>query len=200
VSLSSVEAIISIFTNLIDDNFFDWLLKVRSRSLVGPDGYDPAPIITDLEKMKRMLARLFEVRHILVHEFPVTAIFDTTEIDEMLDAASAFIGAADEGFTQLLYGHYPLSQQAMNRAARDECEAVNTELEKKVGEVATVSGSNTIHDVQRAWRAFAEAEAHRSAEGFTGGNMYPLIYSSALKGLSADRLRQVREWLEEQQE
>jgi uncharacterized protein YecT (DUF1311 family) len=115
----------------------------------------------------------------------------------MLDAADHFINTADEGFTQLLYGWYPISQQAMNKEAREKCKAVEDELDRLEDDVAKKSKSDSIRKAQEAWQAFAEAEAHRNAEGFTGGTAYPLFYHTAFKALASDRLRQLQTWVGE---
>ncbi len=70
VSLASVTSIAAIFSTLIGQVFY-WLKNVRSRMALEHDG-DEAPIISDIDAIARMLVRLFEVRHILVHEFPET--------------------------------------------------------------------------------------------------------------------------------
>jgi uncharacterized protein YecT (DUF1311 family) len=141
---------------------------------------------------------MFDVRHILVHEFPEKLPFEIDEIKGMLDAADDFIKAADEGFTQLLYGLYPISQQAMNYNARAEREAIEQEVDRLVDEITRRSESDTIREVQKAWRAFAEAEANWRAAPSTGGSIYPLLYHTGFKELASDRLRQLKTWLEEE--
>ena len=198
VSLSSIETINAAFSALLEINFFDWLSKAQYRYLLEhEEDKASALIITDIEKLKRLLARLFEARHILVHEFPEKRPFVPTEVDEMLEAAQLFIVAADEGFTQLLHGLYPISQTAMNRAAREETEAAELELEKVVAEIAKKTESETIFKVQEAWVAFAKSEAERNAEDFIGGTIYPLYYHTTLKRLVDDRDGQLRLWLEQ---
>jgi uncharacterized protein YecT (DUF1311 family) len=162
-----------------------------------PDG--GGPIIEDIDKLKRTLARIFEVvRHILIHEFPEKRPFEIAEISEMLDAADTFMNAADEGFTQLLYGLYPIAQGAMNNAAQKERKSVEDVLARLADVVAKKSKSGSIHKVQEAWRAFAEAEAKRKAEIATGGTIYPLLYHMAFKELALDRLRQLQSWVDEE--
>jgi hypothetical protein len=192
VTLSEIAAISAIFSILVQTDFFHWLSNVRFRTQLehDPDGGDP--IVTDIDKLKRTLARTLEVRHILIHEFPEKLPFAIAEISEMIDAVDNFIIAADEGFTQLLYGLYPINQQAMNRKAREESKAIEDELNQLVDDVAKKSESDTIRKVQQVWRAFAEAEAHRNADGFTGGTAYPLFYHTALKALASDRFRQLQ--------
>ncbi|KJC53465.1 hypothetical protein UB31_08605 [Bradyrhizobium sp. LTSP849] len=197
VALSEIATINAIFSTLIGTDFFQWLAKVQPRLMFDHDPLGDDRIVTDIIKLKRVIARLFEVRHILVHEFPEEQPLDVAEIDEMIEAVDTFINAADEGFSQLLHGLYPVNQQDMNRAAREASRAVDQELEKLINEVAKGSQSETIRQVQQAWRAFAEAEAERSAEDWVGGTGHPLVYYSALRALTSDRLHQLQTWVEE---
>lgn len=155
------------------------------------------PIVADVQSLKRVLSRTFEVRHVLVHEFPETSPYAPAEIDQMIAAAGTFIHAADEGFTQLLYGLYPISQQAMNKAAREESSVAREELKKLADEVEKRTGESDIAEVQRTWEAFAKAEAERIAKGWTGGTGYPTVYHTALKVLTRDRVKQLRSWFQE---
>jgi hypothetical protein len=128
VSLSNIESIGTVLSVLIQQNFFDWLSKVKPRTLLEHNGDAAAPIVQDLQRLKRALGRTFEVRHVLVHEFPEASPYAIAEIDEMIAATGTFIHAADEGLTQLMYGLYPINQQSMNKAARDESGAAKEEL------------------------------------------------------------------------
>jgi uncharacterized protein YecT (DUF1311 family) len=115
------------------------------------------------------------------------------EIDEMIAAVGTFLHAADEGFAQLLYGLYPITQAAMNTLAREESSTAREELKKLADKVENKSGENDIVQVQQAWEAFAQAEAARIAKVVTGGTMYPTIYHTALRTLTLDRVKQLRE-------
>jgi hypothetical protein len=70
----------------------------------------------------------------------------------------------------------------MNKVACDESKAAEAEPEKLIAEVATKQGSNSIIKVQKAWWAFAEAEAERNAEWFTGGSIASNVVSQRAQG------------------
>jgi uncharacterized protein YecT (DUF1311 family) len=137
---------------------------------------------------------LFEVRNILVHEFPETLPFASNEIDGLIATISDFMNAADEGFTQLLYGLYPMNQRDMTMAAREESAAIEQALEKLVDEVAQATNKDTMRTAHEAWRAFADADANRHAAPWTGGTAYPMMYWIAYRVLASDRLRQLQQW------
>src|SRR5215211_6875536 len=104
VKLSSIEAIAHVFTALLAYDFYPWLSKARDRMSIEHDGESAAPIIEDLDKTKRLLKRAFEVRHILVHEYPENLPFSIDEISEMIVAAERFLNAVDEGLTRCSMG------------------------------------------------------------------------------------------------
>jgi hypothetical protein len=196
--LTSVSGIASVFNVLLDHDFFAWLARVRARSHRKHEGDESAaPILNDIGATKSGLSRLFDIRNVLVHEFPENRPFRVEEIDSMISMAAAFMNAADEGFTQLIYGFYPLDQAAMTQAAREECAVVVQALETLTKEIEQKTTSDTITKVQEAWGAFAEAEAHRCAEGWSGGTGYPMIYAAAFKVIASDRLRQLHQWFDE---
>lgn len=197
ISLSHVGPISGAFSILLGDLFFEWLSKVRDRYSMERDFDEGRPIIMDVDTLKRRLSRVFEVRHILVHEFPAKLPFDLAEIQGMLDAAVEFINAADEGFTQLLYGAYPVDQHAMNQVARAEREAAEQELNGLVDEIAKKSG-DLVHKVQSAWLEFAEADANFRAGDYPQATIYPVLYHSAFKSLASDRLNQLKKWFEQE--
>jgi uncharacterized protein YecT (DUF1311 family) len=197
MSLSNIDAISSAFSPLLDHDFFDWLSKVRSRSSLEHSD-SPAPIVADVQNLRRILRRTFEVRHVLVHEFPETSPYAGAEIDELLAAATTFIDAADEGFTQLLYGLYPITQAEMNRVAREESDAASAELANLADEVMQKEDERAILAVQAKWESFAKAEAERIAAPSRGGSIWRLDYYTAFKALTSDRIRQLRSWIEDE--
>jgi hypothetical protein len=86
----------------------------------------------------------------------------------------------------------------MNHAAQAEREAIEQELDRLVDDIARKSEGDNIREVQETWRVFAEAEATRRADVVAGGSMYPQLYHTAFKNLAADRLHQLKTWLEEE--
>jgi hypothetical protein len=198
VHLSNIATINSVFSILLQQDFFEWLAKVRLRSSYSRHKGDKAnPIIADIKDLKKTLGKTFDVRHVLVHEFPEVKPLTNEEIDQMFLVAATFIEVVDEGLKYLLYGPLPLGQQGINKAAREKCSAANEELNKLVKVVEEKTGKNDILEVQKAWNAFAEAEAGRIAKGWTGGTAYPAFYYTALKVLTRDRVRQLGVWIDE---
>jgi uncharacterized protein YecT (DUF1311 family) len=196
VGLNRIEAFANVFDILLEDDFFAALSKTRDRWEMKQKGEDAPPIIGDVGTIRRNLARLFEVRHILVHEFPNKKPHRVEEVKEFLTAAMAFVHAADEELSYTLHGNQPITQMEMNFAAAERSDAAKKELEKLCAEIERVSDSNTIRRVQERWQAFTDAEAAREAEGVGGGSMYPMVYSGAVEELTRARIEVLKDWLE----
>jgi uncharacterized protein YecT (DUF1311 family) len=152
------------------------------------------PIIKDLSVLRSTLARLFEVRHILVHEFPRSRPYKPGDIDLFLDAALDFTHATEETLLLAMYGRYPITQSDMTAQARSQAQAALNELDGVVQQIAKFSPS--IFEVQKLWDQFKDAEAHRVAEGFEGGTAHPMVYYFAASDLANNRTGQLRESLE----
>jgi hypothetical protein len=198
ISFSSIENIASNFSILLGEDFFQWLSKARYRTLIEDEGDSTQPIIGDIVKLRGSLAQLFGKRHVLVHEFPEKLPIDESDIPVFLKAAIEFFVSSDEGFTQAVYGLYPINQQAMNREAAEKSKLASDELDSLVEKISVSDPG--ILKVQETWRSFCDQEASRISAPNLGGTIYPLIYSSAATALTKDRTQQLRQWLEEDSE
>jgi Lysozyme inhibitor LprI len=193
VSLSQLESIASIFATVLGGDLFLALAGVRDRWEVKQHGDAAGPIVKDAPELRRVLARIFEVRNILVHELPETLPHAPEEITQFIDAASLFLQAADEHFAFLTHGEYPLTQMEMNAEAAASHEASMEELDVLCKTIEKASETKEIIEVQRAWLAFKEAEANRQTEWDLGGSIRPMIYHSVAARLTTDRIKQLKE-------
>jgi hypothetical protein len=197
ISLSSVESIASVFDTLLGKKLFQVIASTRSRLSIEHDGDAAVPMISDVQGLQHSIARLFEVRHILVHEFPRNRPFDSDEIEEFFNASIRFIDTLGEELSQQLHGLWPITQQEMNKAAVESWETAKAELEALCQDIAQKSGTTTIFEVQRDWELFGHAEADRQAEEEvgSGGTMRPLIYYSNLETITRARIDELRNWM-----
>jgi Lysozyme inhibitor LprI len=193
LSVSRVDAFSAVLGTLLDQDLFDAISKTRDRWKAKHEGDAVGPIINDMPWVRRTLARLFEVRHILVHELPEKKPHRLNEIAEFLDAASLFLDATDEELWTRL-GGYPMSQAEMNSDAARRHKAAMYELEMLCKEIDLETPE--IHDVQRAWLAFKEAEAERQTQRHLGGSIRPMIYSLAAEAITRNRIQELRDWLD----
>jgi uncharacterized protein YecT (DUF1311 family) len=207
VPLGRFENIVSVLQVLLGEDLFASISNVRDQVAVEIKKEPDVPIINDIEDLRRTLGRLFDVRHILVHEFPQVKPHKVSEVDDFLRAATLFVQAVDEMLHARLYGRYPLTQGAMNRDAAERSAAARNELkalcEKIVQELGAINfpgaSVSDINDVQNAWQAFCDAEAARESKEVSGGSMRPLIYSSVAERLTRARIEELQRWLDDKQ-
>lgn len=145
------------------------------------------------------LAEVFEVRHVLTHELPDAPVADNLDHEWLCDAASRFIEACEWVVIEELHGSMARSQLAMNTSEGERHSEVTKELKAVVAEAATLQDiSNAgLVKVQECWQQFSEAEASLIASQVDGGSMYPMIWCSAHKSLSEDRVIQLRRMIDE---
>jgi hypothetical protein len=195
LSMQSIGALEAPFSVLLGQDLFQAISKTPGRRELG--AAEDEPIIKDLEGMRKVLARLFEVRHILVHEFTRSTPYGLDEIEHFLHAAIQFVSATDEMLLTTLYGRYPITQRDMNAQAGSRAETARAELSDLVQRVAKSDGTETVFSVQKLWEAFKEAEANRQSEDWEGGSGRPLIYYSVEDRIIRRRVGELEEWLKE---
>ncbi|WP_315742218.1 lysozyme inhibitor LprI family protein [Bradyrhizobium sp. SZCCHNR1075] len=198
ISTSRLEAIKSIFDKLIDDDIFNCLARISNRWDVEVLGKPPVPIIPDIDRLKRDLFKLFEVRNILVHELPKTKPISADDVNTFLQSATLFIEATEEYLSQLLHGQYPLTQRAMNEEAIARSDEALLDLLDLCVQIAKDYGAwgAELAAVQAKWNEFRLAEAEWRSNEVRGGSMQPMLFALASEELARSRIKDLREWVE----
>ncbi|MGJ5019290.1 lysozyme inhibitor LprI family protein [Bradyrhizobium oligotrophicum] len=196
VSLSELRSICATFQKLLDKDLFDAIRNTRDSWDTAQNGGATTPIVQDVDRLRSAIGRLLEVRNILVHEFPNERPCDSDDIAAFLDNAIAFMHAADEYFSSIVYGDRPLTQTEMNRQAAAEHKAALEELGKICNRIKSSTGSDEIFDVQVHWNVFKEAEAERQAQRHLGGSIRPMLYSIAASQITRARIKELSDWVE----
>ena len=196
VPLSRMDTIAAVFEKLLDQDLFEAVaLAVRQRARE-TEADDAKPIIQDVDAVRRTLARLFEVRHVLVHEFPESKPHGVEEVSQFFRAGIEFMEAVNEELSDRVHGRWPSTQQGMNREAAARAQAAAEELQKLCDEIAD-KRKDSIHAVQQAWEAFKQVEAERQSDWSAGGSIRPLLFHLAAAGLTRARMKELREWWDE---
>jgi uncharacterized protein YecT (DUF1311 family) len=203
LSLNRIESFSSILKTLLDQDLFDAISNTQDLRRVRDDGDAVGPIINDVSWVRKKLARLFEVRHILVHELPRKKPHTLEEVVEFLEAATLFLDATDNELTFRLHGRY-MTQREMNddaaqrhAAAMTELEALCKEVVLKTPEIPGRPKPVSIDKVQLHWLCYKEAEAERRTEMYAGGTMRPMAYYLASEVITQARISELQEWLDQ---
>lgn len=196
VTLSSLDGIASTLSTLLEVNLLQALSSARRR-VDFEHNENPDPIIPNISAMTTSLARLFSVRHVLVHEFPREKPSES-DINDFFGSSINFISALDEHLTQTLFGRYPIAQQQMNIEAQDKWESSKRELELLCESIEAIDETNAIQEVQQFWTKFVEAEAERQTAMWEGGSMRPLAYYTILNRFTEVRIADLEKGIEDE--
>lgn len=198
ISTSRLETIKAAIDALISDDLFVRVSQTTNRWEVEVMGAPSNPIIGDMNALKRDLFKLFETRHILVHELPKKPTISAGDVDVFLQSTKLFIEATDEFLSELLFGKYPLTQRAMNVAAAEGNEAALEQLSEVRSEIENEYGAwgSDLSTVQEKWNQFRDADAEWQSREAEGGSMQPMLYSMASEAHAKARTKELRNWLE----
>ncbi len=145
------------------------------------------PIIADMDKLRAELAHLFEKRHILVHEMPLTEVVTPAEARGFVTATQQFVKATEAAFQKMLYGDYPLTQADMTQQAWDLLD----EAEKKLEEFAQLNGLADDETWQHLRSALEQYAVALSTWRVGGGTSEPMEVAFKKRSLLLDFLNQV---------
>jgi uncharacterized protein YecT (DUF1311 family) len=198
VPISSFGHICGPFSKIIGEDLVPLLSLAKARPIPWMARYgqpETGKIIADPKNMTKALSRLFEVRHILCHEFPQGEVYERKEIDVFLAATGRFAAALTVTLEQLMYGDVPDTIEGQIEVAQRELE----EEEKLMAEVyARVEGPadrknlRLLTKAQRAWDVFREAQAAYRADGARGGTASKLLWLSEADRLTRQRIESLR--------
>lgn len=192
ISINSVESVLNVFETLLPD----FVVKLRSsheRWSEQIDQWPLSPIVNDYNKLLSSLSRLFEVRHILTHELPQAQIFFPSEIASLVSAVRSFILATDWVIVEVLFGHVPETQTAMNIAAGEDLVEEEARLSKVLTETASLNGieAEALDALQYFWSEWANLQANLVASQVQGGSMYSMVWAAEKSVLTRERREQL---------
>lgn len=196
VSFSDLASICTTFDKILDDDLFAAITNTRDRWEVRQRGEAIGPIVQDIARLKRNIARLLEVRNILVHEIPDAKPYEPDDISVYFDSVSAFMYAMQEHFASLRYPDSPMTQREMNMQAAEDHAAAMEELNRVYALISEEYDSDELATVQALWNAFKEAEATRQAQMHLGGSIRPMLYSLAAASITRVRTKELERWRE----
>ena len=170
VSLNSFGQVSDVFSALLGEKLMPLISKAfDTRTSVGslmtaPRAFEPKvsgpPIIKDADVMSADLSRLFEIRHILCHEFPRKEVYDREEITTFLNAAGEFSLATNEVLIRILRGNAPTTIHGMKEEAERALRASEIQLADIVSRLDDGLDPKRWRLLERAnkrWMAFRAA-------------------------------------------
>lgn len=196
ISVNSPANIVAAFEGLISD-FIPLLKLSHARWSEEFDTWPQPPIIQDFDLTLSKLTKLFEVRHILTHEFPLVRPYELNEIEGFLRSSRELLNAIDWVVIYKLKGSVPRTQTAMNIQAGSslaDLEAHMESLRQIVGDKEDVT-ADLLKKSQLAWLEYADREAELHASLVEGGSMYPMVWASAKSDIVRHRIDELQWWI-----
>jgi len=197
VSLNQFEHFVGCFSKLLGHDFLKTIKSTHDRAAVELYGQPATPIIDDISIMSRDLARLFEVRHVLTHEYPVRSA-TTEDISSFLSATSAFVRASEQTFATLLYGNYAFKPLDMASDAMELNNAAEDEMKVTLAKLAALDfvDNDALQLSQQTWEKYRKNQAALRASIVQGGSLYGQAYVKELFRLARLRNEELRWWLD----
>jgi uncharacterized protein YecT (DUF1311 family) len=196
ISVSSPTNIIAAFEGLIPD--FTASLKLsHPRWSEEVDTWPQSPTIQDFDRTLSALTKLFEVRHILTHEFPRERPYESKEIGGFLVATRELLIAIDWVIVDKLRGSVPRTQAMMNIQAGGSLTDLEAKMKSLLQTVRDKQDVNPelLEKSQIAWLEYADREADLHASLVEGGSMYPMVWASAKSEVVQHRIDELRWWI-----
>jgi hypothetical protein len=194
-SLASFEDPLS---SLLDQSFKNLIRTVRDPWMVRIDSDSP-PIVKDLEKLWRTLARTFEQRHIVAHEAASKFTVTYEDAKDSLECAEIFTNAVDASLWATIWLNVPLNQREMNVNAWDIYRETRRNFAGTLRAAYVIakerSENKSFYQLHKIWKQYARGWADLEEEGWGSGSIRPLIAATVRNSLLEARLKSVIDWI-----
>lgn len=198
VSLSRLDHIDSIMSNLLGFGFLHELRQVTDRFAHEVMGKPALPILQDPDRVYLDIARTFELRHIICHEMASAYEIGFEEVGRCLESCVSFLKAADELISETLQPGSPLTQLQMNDVAAQAM----ADAKARVDDIATAIRLRLddvdlarFDDSHERWQAYSDAwVAFVAGKREDGGTIWPLIASGIAVEAMEQRLEAMKNW------
>lgn len=196
VNCGSLTDIVVGMESIYGDSFKTDVADSRER-WIEDGGVYKAAFVADVDETFSSIARLFEVRHILVHELPRERPYKREELPKFLDHCNRFIKALSWLVTYKIRGVVPRTQSQKNVESWKRAEFAAGNLSQYFGNQPIISECVEDYHPHAVWNWFAhlasDARSGLSLGQFHSGTIAPVLYANALAQLNAWRLQYLKE-------
>jgi hypothetical protein len=198
VSLSRLEHIENVLSNLLGFGFLQTLRSTTDRWAHEVRGEPPKPILSNPDEVFANVARTFELRHIICHEIASAYEIDTDEVGRCFESCVSFLRSADELLSETLHPGAPLTQTDMNIAAGESLAEKKATLATAVAELRSRLQPQELvafDESQSSWQSYCDAWSDFVAgERTSSGTIWPLIYAGAAESVVVKRIEELLKW------
>lgn len=148
-----------------------------------------------------VIQRLFECRHVLVHEMPAKPPYEDSEVENYISHVLGFTKAVDVIVGQAM-GHTALTQSEMNEEAAESAQVTDERMRAVLDALDPRSEDEELQAAQTAWEEYRRAHADY-VSGINQplpGSIAPLLYSGAYEQVTQQRIELLEAKLKERVE
>lgn len=198
LSINNLDGLLAVFQALIPDLGRELPIS-HPRWAEEADAFPLEPIIKDYDQTKLSIKRLFEIRHVVVHEMPAELPYGREEIDRFCEAVSDFVSALDWLTVKLIENTIPYTQSRRTLSAVENVELAQGELQEVLKLAAAIEAidGGKLQRSQEAWLDFAKRESELYAHKAEGGTLYPALYGERFEELIRYRIEDLVDFIED---
>ena len=159
------------------------------------NGEPATPIIEDIDVLRRVLIRVFEVRHIIVHEVPERRLIRNEEVPELIASVRLLLSASHWLAFDLLTPDAPLQQIEMTGRAYADLQEADEQakaLVARLSEHIDPESRDELVEAQVAWEAYRDKESAFAAGWYRGGSAMPMVGALRARRVTEERIGRLR--------
>lgn len=172
-----------------------WPWKPAKTASAEPVVSDPAAVFSDLD-------RVFELRHIVCHEFASSVEVSLGEAERFIASVDTFLSAANFLVLKQLFKDLPDTQQERKAYFEKRFKVIADDLRGTI-ESAKIAfeGERLIKflALQELWEKYRDEDAEFVSGKYEGGTIRPQIHAQRLEYLTRRRIREVQELVENEE-
>lgn len=200
ISISNLASLNNIMTTILNRDFLKVLAAVHDRWAAQGMTTQPPPIITNADATYECVEKIFQLRHILCHEFASLEKITREEIEQAVHHVDQFLRASEQLVADTIFPNAPLNQTEMNLYTfkqAEESKAKLQEVEKQLLDVLDDKEKAHYQKIQGIWDALRSESVAFVGNQYVGGSIRPMKHNLESKNLTDERIPQVQRLFEE---
>lgn len=188
---------------LLDADFLASVKDVREHWPWKPDQTASAePVVSDPATVFSDLDRVFELRHIVCHEFASSVDLSLGEAERFIKSVDTFLSAANFLVLNQLFKDLPDTQQERNVYFGKRFKAVAGDLRDTLESARAAFEGERLKKflaLQKLWEKYRDEDAEFVSGKYEGGSIRPQVHAQRLEQLTRRRIREVQELVENEE-
>jgi len=197
VPLNSKRDLNATMSTLLNDDFLEKLKEVREHwpwkpiatSSTEPVVSDPAGVFADLDKV-------FELRHVVCHEFGLPIHISKSEAERYIESVDTFLSAATFMAIKLLFKDIPDTQHGRNIYFEKRYQQADQDFRAATEAAEREFKSERLEQfrkLQAAWKVYRDMDVDFVSSEYEGARIWPQIRAQRLEQLTRIRIAEIEQ-------